>query len=184
MNKLLRIIPVILAVGVYSVLIVRTITRIRNSPCKEQIRKRRYLCFDLDRLVIDGVLLTGFLLSPLYPLYFGRFDETALGYCTAWIRLITVTLLLSLIVDWFACRNEYRERYKGDHPLVHFLINQFICIFQIYSWLIIVWGIFLVLEPAKTGFQEKIILSIALVAVCRIGLHVFRKHSEKSNLEG
>jgi len=180
MNELLRIIPVILAVGIYGVLIIRMIIRIRNSPCKEWIRKSRYLCFDLVRLIVDGGLLTSFLLSPLYPLYFGRFDNTALGYCTAWIRLITVTLLISLIVDWFVCRSEYLERYKRDHPLAHFIVNQFICIFQIYSWLIIVWGIFLVLDPIKANSPEKIIVAIALVAVCRIGLHIFRKHSEKN----
>lgn len=183
MNEPLRIIPVILAVAVYGVLISMKIIRIREASRAGQTSIRKLLQFDLARLIIDSVLLTGFLLSPLYPLYFRRFDNTVLGYCTAWIRLITITLLISLIVDWFTCRSEYRERYKGDHPLAHFVINQFVCIFQIYSWLIIIWGIILVLDPTKTNFTEKMILAIALVAICRTGLHVFRKHSKKNNKE-
>ena len=183
MNELQRIIPVILSVVIYGVLIVRMFIRIRNGPCEERIRKQRYICYDLTRLVIDGVLLTGFLLSPLYPLYFGQYDKTALGCCTAWITLIIVTLLISIFVDWFALRSEYKERYQGDHPLAHFIINQLICIYRIISWLIIVWSVLLVLEPTKSSFTEKIIVAIALIAVCRICLHLFRRHSEKSNTE-
>ena len=185
MSTTARIILAIIAASIYAGLIILKIIRFRHPRLcilKEETsesgepenvdlpEKARFqdLRFGLIRLGVDCVLMVGFLLSDLCPIWFRLNRETALGYCTGCIILISITLLISVFVDWFPVRNGYLRAGKQPPSFSRFMLSQLLGIIRIEFVLILIWSVFLILEPTKTSIIIKIILSVLMLLLIRL----------------
>ena len=166
---------------VYAVVIVRKVSAVRKTELSlsGKTTLRSVVSFDTVRLFLDGTVLVLFLLSNLCPAWFGLFRGTALGYCTGCVILISITLLISVFVDWIPVRNHFRQ-FSGEVPsFSRFLLRQFVRIFQIEFVLAIIWCVFLLLEPVRMHFLFRIFISVAVLLLYRGLLSLARKFGEK-----
>ncbi len=172
MNVWLRIIPVLLASGVYAGLIYRKMQQLREH--KQDVSEKG-LRFDLVRLITDFLILLTFLLSGLYPSWFRLFPDTPLGWCTGVIDLISCTLLVSVFVDWYEMRKQLRQK----EVLGKFLLRQLVSFLQVEFMLAIVWGCFMILEPTGTSLVFRIIAAAGIILLTRIILVAARKMRDR-----
>lgn len=173
MSEQLRIPLTVIAGCVYAGLIVLKILRIRRVrlPASRREERRESVRFDMIRLIADCAVMLGFLLSGLYPAWFGLFRNTPLGCCSGIVLLILATLLLSVFVDGFVRRKEFRQKGStGD-----FLLRQLISILQIMFVLEIAWCSLLVLEPSETSLTERIAVAAGILLLVRVILYAARR---------
>lgn len=126
---------------------------------------RRY---DLIRLFADYALLTAFLQSPLNDLWFSLFPETSLGFCTGTLIIINITLVISVFGDWMPIRHFIHEPGKKAPPFAEYFLQQFVRIMKIDFAMFLVWCVFLILEPTKTGLIIKIVVSVLILLCLRL----------------
>ncbi len=198
MNDPLKIALVALSALAYAALILMTIIRYRRTVHLSQTdvvtgeleskgneswikRSRHNLRFDLCRLIMDCAVLLGFLLSDLYSAWFGLFREGNLGVCTGVFELITITLIVSILVDWLPVRESYRQTGKAPPSFASFSVKQLVSIFQIEFWLSIVWSVFLLLEPTRASVAIKIGASALVILLFRVLLRFARNSEERSD---
>lgn len=132
---------------------------------------------------MDHALLTAFLLSPLNDLWFSLFPETTLGFCTGTLIIINITLLLSTVGDWIPIYYfVHKPGMKGPSFAEHFL-PQFVRIMKIDFAMFLVWCVFLILEPTKTGLIIKIALSALILLLMRLLLRFAGSHSKQTTEE-
>ena len=147
-----------------------------GSVSKEQAEQaRRSIRFDMIRLCTDCAILLGFLISPLWPIWFRLFPETASGFCTAGLALVSVTLVVSVFVDWIPVRRSYLQAGKKIPPFGAFLLRQFFRVLRIECALALVWGVFRILEPTQAGTAVKIGVSVLALLLLRELLRLVRK---------
>ena len=173
MSEQLRIPLAVISGCIYAGLILLKILRICRArlPASRREERRGSLRFNLIRLIADCAVILGFLLSDLYPAWFGRFRNTPLGYCSGMLILIMATLLVSVFVDGFVRRKDFRQKGSiGD-----FLLQQIISITQILFILQIVWCSLLILEPSETSLTERIAVAAGTLLLTRIVLYGARR---------
>ncbi len=173
MNAWLRLIPVLLACGIYAGLIYRKMTQLQEHG---QGISEKSLRFDLARLIADLLILLTFLLSGLYPAWFRLFHDTPLGWYTGAMLLITGTLLVSVFVDLYAKREQLRQK----EALGRFFLRQMVSLLQIEFMLALVWGCFLVLEPTETSLLFRIAAAAGILLLIRIILYAARTTKNRS----
>ena len=168
------------AASVYAGLVVSKILDTEKAGISSRKERWRTVRFDVIRRFADGALLTGFLVSPLFPLWFGLFRETALGYCTGCLELIFATLLVSVFIDWFPVRNSYIRAGKELPSFPRFLLRQFVHITRIIFALTLVWCVFLFLEPTKASLPGKLAGAAAVLLLLRLMLRMVRGSGNKA----
>ena len=146
----------------------------KQGPADPKTRWRS-IRFSVIRLFLDGAILIGFLLSDLCPAWFRFFRETTMGYCTGFMELITITLIVSAFIDWIPLRQSYLEADHRPHPFARFLLRQFVRITQILFAMSLVWIVFLFLEPTQTSIWLRIAASVLVLVWLRIMLRVARR---------
>ena len=152
----------------------------KSGACDSQISKRRRaLRFDQIRLIADGSLLTGFLTTGLCPAWFSLFPDTALGYCTGCFDLISLTLLISIFVDWIPYRRSFDPAADEKPSFSRFLLRQIVNVCRIEFALALVWCVFLILEPTKTSLAVKIGASGLVLLLLRGILRLARGRTHK-----
>lgn len=149
------------------------------SRASEIRTKKQALRFDMVRLILDGSLLTGFLITDLCPAWFGLFHDTALGYCTGCFELISFTLMISVFVDWIPYRRRFSHAADGKPSFSRFLLRQIVNICRIEFALALVWCVFLILEPSKAGLAVKIGASSLVLLLLRGILRLARGRTHK-----
>ena len=184
MNEPLRIISAIITGIVYTGLMIEKSHRIRSIRKSEQAegtacnpdpgndpvwkkQQRRILWFGLLRLGLDCLLLLGFILSHLWPAWFGLFSGSALMAYTACAILITVTLIISVLIDWFPIRKSYLCAGSKAPPFSRFLVQQLASILRIESVMAVVWFVFLALEPTGLTVIIKTVIAVLVVLLLR-----------------
>ena len=174
MNEQLRIPLTIVAGCIYAGLILLKILQIRGIrlPASRREEQRDSLRFSLVRLIIDCAVMLGFLLSDLYPVWFGRFSNTPLGLCSGLVLLILATLILSVFVDGFRMRKQIRQTGGfGD-----FLLRQMVSILRILFVLVIVWGCFLIPDGMGADLPARIVIVAGLLLMIRVLLDLARRY--------
>ena len=167
------------AASVYAGLISMKFMQAEKAGITDKKTRWRMINFDVIRLLVDGGLLAGFLVSPLCSVWFGLFPGTALGYCAGCVALISATLLVSVFVDWIPVRRCYRDAGGQAPPFSRFLLRQFVHVFQIVFALALVWCVFLFLEPMGTSLWVKIAAAAGALLLLRVILQVLRGHRKK-----
>ena len=170
----------LIAASVYAVLIIMKFLEADKAGTGGWKLGWKAIRFDVIRLFTDGILLAGFLISPLCPAWFGLFSETALGWCTGCIVLISMTLLISVFVDWIPVRGSCREADNKPPSFLRFLLRQFVHIVRIEFALSLVWTVFLLLEPAKTSLLVRFAVAAAVLLLFRAMLRVVRRLGNKA----
>ena len=110
-----------------------------HGSSKMALRKR--LKREIVRIAADLLILTAFLLSPLYPLYFNHstiyYAKFIAGFCT----LIADTLFISVIVDMLSRRKYYRETHADRNTKLKDFIREMISVLIVSGGLLIFdWG--------------------------------------------
>ena len=177
MSMQLRTVLALLASAVYLWFVIRKAIQIRKSLHPSV---RSVLRFDFIRMGADWMLLLFFLLSEACPAWFGLFQSTALGTCTGWIILISITLLISVFVDWIPIRKSYLFLDKKP-SFRSFLKQQFLNILRIIFSLVLIWLVFLILDPVHISPYFKTLISILVLTLYRIALWFIQKHGKKKN---
>ena len=173
MNEWIRTELALAALAAYMVFIVLKVQDIRKARQSPEVKILR---FEFFRLGLDCGFLLFFLLSSLCPRWFGLFDDTALGYCTGCIILISVTLLISVFVDWFPYR---RRSADGKPSFSRFLLRQMINVCRIGFAMTLVWVVFLLTEPTKISLAVRIGISALVLLLLREGLLLARKRKKQ-----
>lgn len=176
MSVLMRTVLAVAALAVYAYLGFRKALRIRQrlrSP------ERKILRFELTRLELDCIVLEFFLLSGLCPMWFSQFPGTMPGISLAVMVLISITLVISVAVDWCRLCLAWQLQGKGKPPPGPFLAKQATNMLMIHGAMAIVWGVIQVLEPSRADAGIRLgIAAMALIAI-RVAAEGIRYLKEK-----
>ncbi len=198
MNEPIRILSALLAGTVYAGLAAKKIIRIRmitrardkNSEAfpsrtgnivKSAKDQLRILRFDLIRLAMNSGLLLGFILSGLWPTWFSLFPSTHLMLYTASSLLFSITLLISIFVDWFPVRESCRLSGKAMPSFARFYLKQFAGILRIESVMAIIGGVLLVLEQTQISLIAKATISVLVILLFRGLQDILARHRKEKD---
>lgn len=162
----------LIVLSVYSGLIGMKIPEFRKTYINDRNARWKAIRFDVIRLFTDGILLLGFLTSPLYSAWFALFPETILGFFTGCFILISITLLISVFVDWIPVHRSCREKGISAPSFPGFLLRQFVHIVQIESAMALAWCVFLFLEPTKMSLWCRIAFAAIVLLLFRFILRL------------
>lgn len=153
-----------------------------GSISKEQSEEaRQSLRFDMIRLFADCTVLVWFLMVPLCPAWFGLFPGTASGFCAACLVLVSLTLVISVFVDWIPVRRSCRRAGEKVPPFGTFLLRQFFRVLRIECALALVWGVFRILEPTQVGTFVKVGVSALALLLFRGLIRLVRRLGKRND---
>ena len=154
----------------------------QTGTSEKQINdNRQALQFDIFRLASDCILLIAFLASDLCPAWFSLFPDNPPGICAGCICLITFTLAVSIFVDWISIRKNWRAKDREPVPFPRFLKRQLTSFLRIEIALVLIWGVFAILEPPKVSVMIRIIAAAGVLLLFRGLLQLAEKLKHKAD---